>query len=104
MKIIWRQNEKDGYKQIANYIKLKFGIKAKRKFVTEVTEYEKLLCQHPNMASIDPLFETRARTYRSVLINNLSKMVYYLEDDIIYISAFWDCRSNPITQAQQVKD
>lgn len=55
------------------------------------------------MASIDPLFEERAKTYRSIIINRRSKMVYYIEDETIYIAAFWDCRKDPTNQAAQVK-
>ena len=32
-------------------------------------------------------------------INNLSKLVYRIEEDIIYIAAFWDCRREPTSQA-----
>jgi hypothetical protein len=30
-------------------------------------------------------------------------MVYFVEGDIIYISAFWDCRRDPAAEADRVK-
>jgi plasmid stabilization system protein ParE len=104
MKIIWHQDAKNEYKQIARYIKLKFGLKAKREFITGVMECEKFLCKHPDIASIDPLFDDRVKTYRSVLINRRSKMVYYIEGEEIHIAAFWDCRRDPVAQAEQVNE
>jgi hypothetical protein len=53
---------------------------------------------------VDPLFEGRKGVYRSVLINNLSKLVYLVDDDEIRISAFWDGRTDADNQAKQIKD
>ena len=48
-------------------------------------------------------FEGRAKTYRSVIVNGLNKMVYYVEDDTVYIAAFWDTRMEPIEQAARAE-
>ena len=61
------------------------------------------LRNHPNLGPIDPLYADRIVAYRSVNINGLSKMVYRIEDDIIYIAAFWDCRREPKSQAEQTE-
>lgn len=45
----------------------------------------------------------RARTYRSVIINGLNKLVYFTEGDILYIAGFWDTRREPKNQARQTK-
>ena len=58
---------------------------------------------HPNIGSIDPLFDDRPKTYRSIIINGLSKMVYFIDDETIHIVAFWDTRREPKKQAEQVK-
>lgn len=63
-----------------------------------------MLKQHPEMGAIDPLFEDFSIAYRSIVINRLSKMVYYIDNDtVIYIVAFWDCRREPKALASQVK-
>ncbi|MBQ5513334.1 MAG: hypothetical protein IIT83_06560, partial [Bacteroidales bacterium] len=61
------------------------------------------LKSNPYMSPIDPLFDNRTRTYRSILINKRSKMVYYIEDDTIQIAGFWDCRRDPEAAAKEVK-
>lgn len=56
------------------------------------------------MGAIDPLFEDFSIAYRSIVINRLSKMVYYIDNDtVIYIVAFWDCRRELKALASQVK-
>ena len=57
--------------------------------------------QSPNIGSIDSLYADRPITYRSIIINGLSKMVYRIDDDIIHIVGFWDCRQEPKGQAAQ---
>ena len=63
-----------------------------------------MLRRSPNVGSIDPLFADRSSAYRSIIINGLSKMVYRIDDDIVYIVGFWDTRQEPEAQASQVKE
>ncbi len=62
-----------------------------------------MLVQNPNIGAIDPLYADRPFAYRSVIINGLSKMVYRVDDDIIHIVGFWDCRQEPQNQASQTE-
>ena len=103
MRIVWQVRAKDAYREIAHYINERFGCKARQDFMQKVKESERLMKSHPDIGSIDPLFADRPKTYRSVIVGGLSKMVYFVEDDIIYIAAFWDCRREPEGQAEKVK-
>lgn len=57
------------------------------------------------VGSMEPLLSNRPMAYRSVVINKLNKMIYYISntDDVIYIVDFWDTRCEPNAQAAQVK-
>ena len=61
------------------------------------------LKRSPGIGKIDPLFNDRGRTYRSVIINGLNKLVYFTEGDILYIAGFWDTRCEPVNQARQTE-
>ncbi len=102
MKAIWESKAVNGRRQIANYIRKKFGEIAVKDFMLEIQDTIRLLKSNPYMSPIDPLFVDRARTYRSILINRRSKMVYYIEKDVIYIAGFWDCRCDPVAAAKEV--
>lgn len=59
------------------------------------------LAELPTMGRIDSLFAHRKQTYRSIIIRKLSKIVYYVKDNILHIAAFWDTRREPKSQASQ---
>ena len=46
------------------------------------------------------MFAERPTAYRSIIINGLSKMVYYIDDEFVRIAAFWDTRREPQSQAE----
>jgi plasmid stabilization system protein ParE len=103
MRIEWTYLADRQRDQVANYIRKQFGAKRMKVFLKEVRSTTKMLSSNPNIGPIDPLFEDRPIAYRYVIINNLSKLVYYIDDDVIYIAAFWDTRREPKKQAEQVK-
>ena len=103
MKVIWDIDAKKARNQVAYYIQRKFGAKRKTRFLQEVQQTAKMLSNYPNIGVIDPLYNDSPIAYRSVIINGLSKMVYHVEDDIVYIAAFWDCRREPIHQTSKTE-
>ena len=97
-RVIWLPLAKEGKKQVANYIRRQFGLKRKMAFMQEVDQTVRMLINQPNIGPIDPLYNDRAITYRSVIINGLNKLVYRIDGDIIYIVDFWDTRREPTKQ------
>ena len=104
MNVIWHQQALEGRGQIADYIREHFGAKSKACFLQEVRRITQLLKLNPNIGSIDPLFADRSIAYRSIIINGLSKLIYFIDGDIIYIADFWDTRRDPTAQAERVKE
>ena len=103
MKTKWHPKAKASYFQVARYINSKFGRNARKDFIQRVKTTEDQLKRSPYIGKIDPLFEDRPVAYSSVIINGLNKLVYRVEDDIIYIVGFWDTRMNDEDQAAQMK-
>ena len=103
MKVVWDPETKKNRTQVANYIRREFGSKRKIRFLQEVRQMVQQLKLSPGIGQIDPLFRDRTKTYRSVIINGLNKLVYFVSDDIIYIAAFWDTRMDDEDQAANVK-
>ena len=103
MKVSWQTPAKVGRRKVSAYIRKEFGTKRAKKFKQEVDDTVNMLMRAPNIGQIDPLFEERPQAYRSVIINGLNKLVYRVEDDIIYIVGFWDTRMDDEDQVSQVK-
>lgn len=103
MRVIWHPQAEDALDQVANYVRKQFGAKRRNFFLQEVRQTTKMLQRSPYIGPIDPLFDNRPIAYRYVIINGLSKMVYFIEGETIYIAAFWDTRREPKKQAEQMK-
>ena len=103
MRVIWQTKARQGRNQVAKYIQQYFGTNRRDKFLQQVRETTRLLKTHPDLGSIDPLFADRPKTYRSIIINGLSKLVYLINDEVIHIVGFWDTRQEPENQAAQTE-
>ncbi|GHT56644.1 hypothetical protein FACS189446_8800 [Bacteroidia bacterium] len=57
----------------------------------------------PQMGPIEQAFTDLPKTYRSLVVKNTYKVVYYVENEIIYIIAIWDCRQNPSKLKSKIK-
>ena len=90
MKISWHEKAKAGRRQVAKYIRNYFGDNRMKKFRQSVDQSVQMIMRHPEIGPIDPLFADRSETYRSVVVDGLSKIVYRVDesDDTIHIVAF----------------
>ena len=104
MKIRWKDEAKASMLQIAKYINIKFGKKSRLKFIQRVQDMEKSIKNNPFFPKVDPLFDGYGKEFRSVFINGLSRMVYYVDGDIIRIVAFFDGRRDAENQANQITE
>ena len=103
MKLKWYPGAQEALQNTARYIQIHFGNKSCKEFLREVVRTEKLLRQHPNIGPIEPLLADLPKTYRSIVINSLNKLVYRIEEDVIIVVDFWDVRRDPNILANQVK-
>lgn len=103
MSVQWNEGAERNREQIGDYIFERFGYTRLEKFIDEVDHTVSMILRNPNIGFIDPLFNDRPFTYRSIIINGLSKMVYRIDDDVLHIVAFWDTRQEPEAQASRTK-
>lgn len=104
MRVEWSEKAEWHRDIIGDYIYERFGSDSLDAFIQEVEKTISLLVSNPNIGTIDSLFADRPFTYRSVIINGLSKLVYRVDGDDIFIVGFWDTRSEPNAQAAKVKE
>lgn len=101
--IHWYKGASIALHQIENYILQEFGELARQDFMDEVEKTVLNLADFPALGVIDPLFAHRKKTYRSIIVRELNKIVYYVKDDTIHIAGFWDTRREPKRQANLTK-
>lgn len=100
MIVKWFPDAKNVMKQTASYIQAQFGAISCKIFLREMVRIEKLLRENPNLGSVEPLLSDLPKTYRNIVVRKLNKIVYYVDDDTIYIVDFWDVRREPRKQRE----
>lgn len=104
MIVIWSPEAKESLKKIARYIFLTFGEKPTENFIEKILHVEKTLSVNPNIGPIEPLLKGYSIMYRSVVVNNLNKIVYYIEGDVVHIVTLWDTRREPKSLIEDLEE
>ena len=104
MRIIVNDEAKKRIRETARYIYKKFGKKARLNFRDEFEHVVELLHDNPCIGPAEPYLADAPVLYRSIVVNRLNKIVYWINGDVIEIVDFWDCRREPEKQAEQVKN
>jgi plasmid stabilization system protein ParE len=103
MKLIWENIALKQLKKVARYIEDNFGTKRKDVFLQDVGHIVELLSTNPYMGALESTLEERTNSYRSISVSKKNRMVYYVDDNnIIHISAFWDCRNDAEKQTEHL--
>ena len=103
MRIFVHDIVKEKIRTTSRYIQANFGKNARMNFRHEIAHVSQLLQKNPNLGPAEPYLSDAPVLYRSIVVNRLNKMVYWINDDVIEIVAFWDTRREPVAQAEQVK-
>ena len=103
MKVSWSKRAAKSAQTNATYIYKEFGRQASQKFLLEIAHVSKLLEENPYLGPIEPLLMYKKKQYRSIVVNRLNKMVYYIKGETIRVAAVWDTRKEPNTLSNQLK-
>jgi len=102
MRIFVHDTAKEKVRKISRYIQASFGKNARLKFRHEIAHVSQLLLQNPNLGPAEPYLADAPVLYRSIVVNRLNKIIYWINDDVIEIVDFWDTRREPTAQAVQL--
>lgn len=94
MKLIWTLFAAEQLESIYRFVKKKSERAAVAVYNDILDETDGLL-HFPEMAKVEPLLSELVETYRSLVVRNTYKVVYYTEDETIFIVAVFDCRQSP---------
>ena len=104
MSVVWYPEAAKKLRQVVIYIQTEYGSKSCTKFLKEAYRTERLLARNPCLGPVEPFLADAPVQYRSVIVNRVNKIVYWINGDIIEIVDFWDTRREPKQQAQQQKE
>ena len=102
MTIIWHPEATLSAAQTAEYIRLQDGEIASGAFIQAIEEALATIKAYPECGPEERLFRKNPLHFRSVPIQKLSKIIYLVEDNTIYVVDFWDIRMKPWTLITRV--
>ena len=92
--IKWSLLAYDAYHKIGDDIHKRFGYKAKSDYEKEVDQTVRQLAKFPNLGKQE--FElAEDGSVRSMSVRKLSKIIYFVEDDVLHIADVWVTRQDP---------
>ena len=103
MKVVWSVQAKEVLQQTSNYIRKEFGKRSKQKFLDEVLHVASLLENNPYLGQVEPLLEEAPVEYRSIVVNHINKLVYYIHNNTIEIVVLWDTRREPKSLINEIE-
>jgi plasmid stabilization system protein ParE len=99
MKIIWTEFATAALKEIYVYYKGVASIRVAQQIKTSIFSSVTQLKEHPKLGQIEQNLLSFEREYR-YLVSGHYKIIYRLDQTIVYITDVFDCRQNP----QKMKD
>lgn len=101
MRIVVAERAKRNRNKIAAYILGMFGQQALLNFRDAYKQTKKVISNHPEGGEIEWNLSTENTKYRFKIINGLTKMIYRVAEDTIYIVDMWDTRSEPPSKIRE---
>lgn len=90
----WDEEALDVFKAIFQWYKKNLGQKAADKFRNGILNAVRVLQSNPQLGKVEELLVGREKQYRSLLEYPHHRIIYFIEDSVIYIAYIWDNRMN----------
>jgi len=102
MKVIWSNLAEQQLDQSIAFVTDLWDMATGQRLLQESRRISRLLSTHPHIGHPEPLLANWPLGYRSIVIGRYNKMIYYIKESTIHISAIWDTRRDPSVLANEV--
>ncbi|MBQ3709443.1 MAG: type II toxin-antitoxin system RelE/ParE family toxin [Bacteroidales bacterium] len=102
MRVIITDFAKQEIRRTASYIQKEFGKISKNNFLQSIRLTRKLIGTNPYLGPKEQSLDELPGNYRSIVVNNLNKIVYSIKEDHILIEDLWDVRREPNSLKRQI--
>lgn len=105
MQVEWKKRATRQLEAIIAYGESNFGQQATTRFYQKVKTGSMRLADNPELGFPEPLLAERKRNYRSLIVAEHYKIIYWVDaiQSIIYIADLWDTRREPARLAKRMK-
>lgn len=104
MQVKWDKRAMKRLDKATEYGLYKFGEITSIRFYQKIRSYDSLLAEHPRLGKVEPLLICRRFEYRSLVVHEHYKLIYYINEvkGRIVVADFWDVRQEPQHLAEEV--
>lgn len=95
MKIIWSDTALKQLEDLYDYYKLNASVQVAIKMSKTIVEASLQLGKAPLIGTKEPLLQDRKFEYRYIVVKKSYKLIYRIENQIVFIISVFDCRQNP---------
>ena len=97
MKVVVSERAKRNRNQIARYILHDFGENTLLEFRKAYRDTKRFLAEHPEGGQEELNLSNDKHKYRFTVVHGLTKVVYRIEGEVVYVVDMWDTRREPPT-------
>jgi len=102
MVIIWLPLAEKALEDIFLFYEEK-SLQVARTIISDIRKATNRLPIFPEMAAVEQLLSERPEIFRSLVVRQTYKVIYFIKNQYIYIADVWDCRQNPDELGKRVK-
>lgn len=95
MDIKWTIDASIQANEVLQYAEVHFGKKAAKRIATKIEINNVRLVENPLLGPPEPGLSHRTKEYRYLNVDTNYKMLYYIDDPVIYIVSLWHRSLNP---------
>lgn len=105
MNIKWRKLAETQLNCVLTYYTQNFGVCTADNLLDKIEQKLTRLADNPELGFPEPLLAERKRSYRSLIVAEHYKIIYWVDptQSIIYIADLWDTRREPARLAKRMK-
>lgn len=98
LKIVWTDQAKESLQIIIQYYR-EYSDQSAKAFAKRVLNKTKSLAQFPGIGPVQEFPSVRRHTYRFLIEGNF-KILYYLQENLVFIADVFDTRQDPEKMGQ----
>ncbi len=103
MKIKWFPAASRSLDEVFEFLEAMSPVAAVKTY-NNILDDIKRLESMPLMAPLEPWLDEEPERFRSLVACRRYKVIYYVEDDTVFVADIWDCRQNPETLRKRVAE
>lgn len=105
MQVEWKKQAQREVRAAVIYGVEHFGERAAIMFYQKIKMWAERLVMYPELGSAEPLLANRKHLYRSLIVHEHHKLIYYIDEkkQIVYIVDLWDMRRESSRLSKRLK-